>query len=744
MFTCKVPGEIILGPPKTTFASASSARTLSKTFDSPNRTTFNSHNDVSRNDHHNLKDKPRERLEGEEYTSKESRSGAAFTRRNGKEEGGSWSGPRSAKPLSTDDTDRQTRRYGERGFGQDRGDNGDNGRPQRGFDSYRREGDESGTPRRNGMGRGNRPTWHHHDDTQDHDLQENTRDSTRTRDWRDGDRNNRRGPERDWDRNRRVEQDPEWMLEPDTDEKPQTHTAEDIEQWKASMRASKGAADLGAPSTSGTAKNEALTTTAAKVDAPLALDPSVDKFFGLWNEPKAVNGTSPDQGVDHQLKPEVGRLNAPKSSRFTGFFSPKPEMQAQEIAPPPVDTPSSTENAASNEDKAGFQRILQMLGGGNNMSSAASEPSGIPTSGGEPVNLLQAFREETPSATQKTRTPPRKHNPTQAPASPPILSPRSRRSITIENLLGNGPQSPREIIHTQNSESEFLLSLMKPKATEARQIAPSGQRIPTSNAPGILPHPNLMNQQMNHTSHQSQEQPLHPSSYDNLRPENPDPRDKLNPNASWNTMSIHRPRQERRESAPGPFDEFDIRQPQMNIPSQFNLPPGLHRPPGFDQFPSGYPQHIGQQQQQQQQRHHPIAPPPGFQIPNQTQNPNTRNPNPFPPGLIPNLSNLNVGGAPERAAVMPPFMRQMGPAPGPGGMPPPGFMGMGGPPPGFPPSQEEAVRMMYGSAPRGGMMDMFGESGVYGVGNGNAGGNGRGRFEPGQGGFGVAGFKRQE
>jgi len=592
------------------------------------------------------------------------------------------------------------------------------------------------------MGRGNRPTWHHKDDTQDHDLHENTRDSTRTRDWRDSDRNNRRGSERDWDRNRRVEQDPEWMLEPDAEEKKQTHTAEDMEQWKASMRAGKGAADLGASSTSGTAKNEAVTTPAAKLDTPLALDPSVDKFFGLWNEPKAVNGASADQGTETQLKSDAGRLNAPKSSRFTGFFSPKPEMQPQEIAPPPVDVPSSTETAASNEDKAGFQRILQMLGGGSNMLSAAPESSGNQPSGKEPINLLQALSKKTPSATQTTRTPPREHNPTQPPASPPILSPRSRRSITIENLLGNGPQSPREVVHGQDSESEFLLSLMKPKAMEPRQMAPTSQRIPTSNAPGILPHPNLMNQQMNHTSHQPQEQPLHPSSYDNLRPENPDPRDKLNPNAPWNNMSVHRPRQERRESAPGLFDDFDIRQPQINNPPQFNLPPGIHRPPGFDQFPSGYPQHLAQQQQQQ--RHNLIAPPPGFQNPNQIQNQSTRNPNPFPPGLIPNLSNLNLGGAPERATVIPPFMRQMGPAPGPGAMPPPGFIGMGGPPPGFPPSQDEAVRMMYGGVPRRGMIDMFGESGVYGVGNGNAGGNGRGGFGPGHGGFGVAGFKRQE
>ena len=509
---CKAPSEIVLGPPKTTFASASSARNPSKTFDSPNRTAFNSHNgDISRSDQYNSKEKTRERPESDDYKPREPRSGAAFERKNGQEEGLSWSGLRSVKPLSTDDSDRPFRRYGERGFGQDKGENGDNGRPQRGFDNYRREADEVGTPRRNGMGRGNRPSWYNEDNTLDNDALENTRDSTRTRDWRDGDRNNRRGPERDWDRNRRVEQDPEWMLEPDTEEKKQTHTAEDIEQWKASMRAGKGASGNGAPSTTGTAKNEAATAPTAKLNTPLGLDPSFDKFFGLWNDPNAANGGAADPSTEQQQKPEAGRLNAPKSSRFTGFFSPKPEMQPQQPAPPPVDVPTSTENAASNEDKAGFQRILQMLGGGGNMQTAAPDSSGNHVSSGLPTNLMQAFSSKAPSATQKTRTPPREQNPTQPPASPPILSPRSRRSITIENLLGNGPQSPREVPHTQNSESEFLLSLMKPKVTEARQMAPASQRVPTSNAPGILPHPNLMHQQMNHPTHSTQEQPLHPN-----------------------------------------------------------------------------------------------------------------------------------------------------------------------------------------------------------------------------------------
>ena len=728
-----VPSEIVLGPPKTTFASASSARNANKTFDSPSRTAFGTQNtEMIRNDHYNPKDKSfkdKDKVEEEDCKTREPRSAAVFGRRNGKEEGDVWSGLRSAKNISTDDADRQFRKAGERDLRQEKGENGDPKRPQRGFENHRRdvqrEGDDSATTRRNGIGRGNRPSWYKEDDAQGNDQLENSWDNTRNRDWRDGDKGGRRGPERDWNRGGKVEQDPEWMLEPDIEEKKQTHTAEDIEQWKASMRAGKSTGGPGRSSAADMATTDCANKLAVKVDTPLGLDPKFDKFFGLWNEPKSLNGISADRNTEETLKSETGKLNAPKSSRFTGFFSPKPETLPQENEPLSVTTPSLIMDTSSNEDKAGFQRIMQMLGGGNIMPGVAAPVQTSQVASDQPpdIQLLRGFQEgRVPPSSQKARTPPREQFTTDAPASPPILSPRSQRSITLENLLGTGPQSPREGTHAQNSESEFLLSLMRPKGAEVKQPLQSNQRVLTSNAPGILPHPNLMTQGMNqaHAQHQTQDQGVQRSFFDEPRLETAEPQDKLNPTAH---------RRPQRGSVPNIFDDFaeaiPQRQQQMGVPAHYGLLPGLQRPPGFEQLPPNYNQHM------QHQRHNIVAPPPGFQNP-------SRNPNQFPPGLIPNLSNLSI--AQDRGA--PPFgLRQMGP--GPGALPPPGFMGMGAPPPGFPPLQDEAGRMIFsGSMPPRIAMDLpFDNGGGFGIGNGN--GNGRaGGAVFGQ--FTSAGYKRAE
>ncbi|MCJ1390899.1 hypothetical protein MMC18_003760 [Xylographa bjoerkii] len=732
-----VPSEIILGPPKTAFASASSARNPPKSFDSPHRTAFGSYNgDSTRADLYNSREKSsREggKPESEDFKPRELKSGAGFGRNIPREEGDTWSGLRSGKNISTDETDRSYRRNGD----YTKGENGESRRPQRGFENHRRdikgEGDDLGTPKRTSNGRGNRPSWYRDDDAAEGQPLESAKDTTKRGDWRDNDRGTRRGGEREWNRGGKVEQDPEWMLEPDMEEKKQTRTAEDIEQWKASMKAAKNGTDTAAPSTLGATKNETVSAPGLKLDTPLGLDSTFDKFFGLWHEPLTRNEESAGQGRDDHLRPDTGKLNPPKSSRFTGFFSPKPELLPQEPAPPAPIPSVSIEARSSNEDKEGFQRILQMLGGGNILQSPALQsPSGQPPSSnapsGQPPNtqLLKAFRDGTSRPSRHTKTPPTLQPTATASTSPPILSPRSRRSITIENLLGPNPQSAREPPHPQNSESEFLLSLMRPKGAEPKQSMPVKQRTSITNAPGILPHPNLMNQQVNqshqaHQAHQASEPTTQTTYYDGAAAEHTESRDKLNPNAARRTQ---------RGSVPNPFHDFSdpldqplsARHNQFPPPSAFTLPPGLQRPPGFDHLPQGYASTL------QSQRPSMVAAPPGF-LSHQTPNPNlARNPNQYPPGLIPNLGNLNI--SPERGAL--PFaMHQMGPGPG-GPPPPPGFMPMSGPqPPGFPPLQDEAGRMMFGGGVTRGM-EMYGETGGFG----NSGAGAAGGGAAGRGGFG--------
>ena len=713
-----VPSEIILGPPKTAFASASSTRNHPKTFDSPHRTTFGSYNgDSTRADLYSSREKSSRdgaKPEGEDHKLREPRSGVTFGRNATREEGDTWSGLRSGKNISIDETDRHYRRNGDH----TKGENGDSRRPQRGFENHRRETkgdvDDLGTPKRTSNGRGSRPSWYRDDDAQENQPPESAKDTTKRGDWRDNDRTTRHSGGRDWNRSGKVEQDPEWMLDPDVEEKKQTRTAEDIEQWKASMKAARNTIDTVAPSTSVATKHETISTPGLKFDTPLGLDSTFDKFFGLWSDPLTGNEASVGQSGDDRLRPDTGKLNPPKSSRFTGFFSPKPELKVEEPAPPAPVSLASVEADSSNEDKEGFRRILQMLGGGNTLQSPALQsPMSQPPNSGQTPNaqLLKTFRDGISRPPRYTKTPPPLQPTATALASPPILSPRSRRSITIENLLGPNPQSTQEAPLPQNSESEFLLSLMRPKGTDPKQSMPVKQRVSVTNAPGILPHPNLMNQQLNQ-SHQSY-LPSEPATqhifYDEAAAERSESRDKLNPNASRRTQrgSVSKPFHDLGDPLDQPLSN---RQNQFLPPSAFALPPGLQRPPGFDHLPQGYASAM------QSQRPGMVAPPPGF-LSQQIQSPNlVRNPNHFPPGLIPNLGNLN--NAPERGTL--PFaMRQMGP--GPSGPPlPPGFMAMGGPQaPGFPPLQDETGRMVFGGGlPR--EMEMFGEMG--GFGNSGAGG----------------------
>ena len=479
------------------------------------------------------------------------------------------------------------------------------------------------------------------------------------------------------------------MLEPDAEEKKQKHTADDIEQWKASMRASRATLDQPIPamaepleSHNRSASGALLDTESLKIETPLGLDPKFDKFFGMWNESSAGSGTATGQIRDDSSRPDTGKLNAPKSSRFTGFFSPKPEPQppaSAETDLPASSQPLSIQAKSTNADKEGFQRILQMLGGGN-------LPAGPATAGAPPMgshsNLLSHLDQK-----PRARTPPPEQPSNKGQQSPPILSPRSRKSIALESLLGL--QSPRENALPQNSDSQFLLDLMKPKSFAMNHPPQHSQNPPTSIAPGILPHPNTMSDATQ--PHYFTE----PLSEDSKR------QDKLNPTTN---------RRLQRGPENNLFDGFgdtiaQLQQPQQQhgLPPHFTSAPGLQRPPGFDQLPPNYIPHL---QPPPPQRQSIIAPPPGFQNP-------SRNPNQFPPGLIPNLANMNI--VTDRGV---PFgIRQIGPSPN--GPPPPGFMAMGNgpPPPGFPPmSIPPDERLFYRGGPQRQPMDTFGEFGAAGVG----------------------------
>ena len=144
------------------------------------------------------------------------------------------------------------------------------------------------------------------------------------------------------------------------------------------------------------------------------------------------------------------------------------------------------------------------------------------------------------------------------------------------------------------------------------------------------------------------------------------------------------------------------RQAQSNAQKGAQSAFGLPRPPGLDQMPSIWP---SQSAASQQQSH--MAPPPGFQN-------HSRGPNVFPPGLIPNPANPSVLN--ERGQ----YPRVNGTGQMNLGMPPPGLMGINGPPPGFPPLAFNPDGMMgmpgpnhYG-APQRPPFDFYGDGGPLG------------------------------
>lgn len=236
----------------------------------------------------------------------------------------------------------------------------------------------------------------------------------------------------------------------------------------------------------------------------------------------------------------------------------------------------------------------------------------------------------------KAETPPRVQGQRDVPASPPI---QSRGVGERKDLYSLGIRSSQENTVPPTRDSEFLLRLMQPQQNRQDNIQANigGRRPAQDTAPGLSPFSNLISP--HDTPQQTPSNGFPPGFFNG---DEMQPRDKLNPTSGA----------ERRGPAPGIYDQ---RLSPAGAPQQSGFPSGLQRPPGLEQLPPSYAQHLLSQRQN-------MIPPPGFQAP-------ARGQNAFPPGLIPGISN-------ERLQYSMPSNNR--------GMPPPGFMGMSAPPPGFP------------------------------------------------------------
>ena len=490
----------------------------------------------------------------------------------------------------------------------------------------------------------------------------------RNREWRDSERGLRRG-DKDWGKNTRNEQDPEWMAEEKPEQRKEKHTIQDIEQWKAQMRAqTKGLQeDVSGGDSNHTRSASGSMVSKTKVDTPLTFDKGVDSFFNFFDKPVSNASRPNDYKLHEFVQQEAPRQSIPKSSRFTGFFGPQTTSipiahEAEGIMGRDADEmPTAEESAihaynavldeAPNDDKAGFERMLQMLR--NPRPSEVEQGTRAPMAKGP-------TEQETLHPSQ----------------SPTIHSPRSQKTHGLENLLG--AQSSREFSPV-NPDTEFLLNLLR-KDEGWQQSFPGLTKATGNSAPGILPHPNVVAQMQ---SQRLSDESGQGHFFEDSLPESTRPVDKLNPTTSTS-------RNQMGTALLDDQDESNHMRPPFPLGIS-NLPPGLHLPPGFD-HPAA-PAYPGLMPPGQGQRG-PMGPPPGFPTP-------SRNPNPghFPPGLGPGMANLNLG--PDR-----------GPAfnIGPGGS---GGLFMGGPPP-FPPHGNPSFPVMGGgntpfSSGPGGRppMDMF-------------------------------------
>ncbi|PSK46271.1 hypothetical protein B9Z65_5239 [Elsinoe australis] len=633
--------DIVLGPPKTSFASSRNIRKSGEDGGSAAQTP--------QEDDFSL-----EAMSARTRTHVEDDSG----RRRGfgadKDKEG-WSTAKNGRSYEN----RGPAGEKERGFGRNIRDRGDR----------TTQGDEDPT-RRNGFGQRSEQRW-----SREGDDKRPPRLAGREGGWRDREKRN----DRDTFKDQPQEKEPEWMDEPYVDDEPQARNAADFEKWKAKMKGQKYEPAEPTPEPVISEKSPAMT----KAPAPLL----ADAMFGTWGDSKKVE--SPGQPEATPPKPAGNK----KASRFASMFAPKEEPR--QAVPEQVAAPLAPSSLPT-EDQQGFQNILMKLRGKSfNLSqeAPASSPSagpppgfspGLqesrPDQGSSPNPLLQAMLASKSDSRPDSR-PGSNYNPMSALSQGPPSAgdaPHHRRqeshgSLPHRNISTPEAQNIQNLLAGQRSQkqaalskdSEFLLNLIQTKSANRPTPQPQPEHDPnfqlfldqpprpqTQGPPQRQP-PGLM---------QGHQEPMFSPNHGQEPPQDRRPN------------TTHPP--------PGFFD--GPHPPPNQIPPHQrrpqNGPPGFGPPPsGADFFNPEDPRH-----HQDRQGGPPHNPPPGFL-------PHMRGP-PGMPGMFPH------GGPPPGGPNGPPppqFMQQRGP-PGLGslpghGQPPPEHFGPGGPggpgivpPPGFP------------------------------------------------------------
>jgi hypothetical protein len=408
----------VLGPPKTAFSSSSRfART-----NAPAETTTGS-----------------EDTEGTRSRGFGDRQQTRNTKTTGEKEGGrDWTALRQPRgPGETDeqkDSNDRLAKYGRR----DR---------ERDQDSERRNGDKQDSRWGQREERGQRD-----DRRQNGERQGGWRDRESNRESnRESGRQNNRG----WDRDQ-AEKEPEWFDEPMKKQEEDlgvgtAHTQADFQKWKEMMKGNKAPAEEVAPTPPPPPPPPAQSTP-AKQGASMKLDGFSEPMFGGFG---SKSGDAPLESVTNTAKAAPTPSKA-KSSRFASVFK-KDDVPQTPVAEAPVQQQPMTEpGQGQNEDKAGFQRILQMLGGANIGSPQEPAAAVVPSEPASPQ-----VRGPAGGAKQKSRFF------DSVPKSPDVNSPQTRFQSPRLQPGNNLPPVSRNMVDDPNGFFGLPMSQKAPQESSA-------------------------------------------------------------------------------------------------------------------------------------------------------------------------------------------------------------------------------------------------------------------------------------
>ncbi|RYP54631.1 hypothetical protein DL769_010315 [Monosporascus sp. CRB-8-3] len=682
--------EIVLGPPRATFSSATHLR-APRSFDGDKQPKEGDARDRfpfrGRNGEADANDRFRDR--------DRDRDGRVNFRRRGENDQDSdgWSTVKPRKSFGQEGAERFHGRMGERPdrYGGDRRsrdqDDRENGdRPRRNFGDFAKDkdGEDGERPRRNGLNRNRSDApWARDNNNEPPTARERF---DRAKSWRDrapvddqsGETNAEkprdRGHERRWDRDRdhRQEREPEWLDEP-VEEKPQKHTEEDFKKFMENMKAGRNTAAAGptlAPAIEPSAREDKTESEKTQAMSVPAIELGPDKFFAAFGQSTAIETTGKAGEV---AKENVLSTPAPKpktASRFQNFFSSQEESRRQTEPPTP---------AAACPLAAEVNPLLALAG--------AAPPASAPKQDAAEKVAFQALLQKLQKQSLQASTPPsggfsepppnddfsRKNSVASPGQFLPFVPERREepliRGPVLQNQEIHAPR-PQQGMHMPSirSEQQILHELIGQRHAGPNQGPVRAEQTPSrnnnSNAEFLM---TLMQSSRGIQELQRNEQPIMRMPQPSRPAQIPATPDREPDYQRERSSQVGRP-----TALPGFFDE-----PQLHHREQDSRPQQptqiLQRqqaPPGLEQMhPSSWMQAGGPQVPPPGR---PMIPPPGL-----ANNPR----NAPPPGIFP--PNFPVGAFPPPEGMGGPPPRNMPPPPGffggPGGPPPGGFM----PPPGM-------------------------------------------------------------